>query len=92
MLSCANCSGGWGDLDGDTRIMMEATGNYHLPVAIFLYDSGFYVSVVNAMLVHGYGSGGQRRTRRLRSGWPTMASTTGWRYQDIPRRMKCGSC
>ena len=44
-----------GDLDGETRIVMEATGNYHLPVASFLYDSGFYVSVVNAMLVHGYG-------------------------------------
>lgn len=45
-----------GDLDGETRVVMEATGNYHLPVASFLYDSGFYVSVVNAMLVHGYGN------------------------------------
>ena len=43
-----------GDLDGETRVVMEATGNYHLPVASFLYDSGFYVSVVNAMLVHCY--------------------------------------
>ena len=45
-----------GDLDGETRVVMEATGNYHLPVASFLCDSGFYVSVVNAMLVHGYGN------------------------------------
>ena len=44
-----------GQLDGETRIVMEATGNYHMPVAGFLYDSGFYVSVVNAMLVHNYG-------------------------------------
>ena len=28
-----------GDLDGEIRVVMEATGNYHLPVASFLYDS-----------------------------------------------------
>jgi len=52
-----------GDLDGETRIVMEATGNYHLPVASFLYDSGFYVSVVNSMLVHGYGNNSLRRAK-----------------------------
>lgn len=52
-----------GDLSGETRVVMEATGNYHLPVASFLYDSGFYVSVVNAMLVHGYGNNSLRRVK-----------------------------
>ena len=52
-----------GDLDGETRVVMEATGNYYLPVAGFLYDSGFYVSVVNAMLVHGYGNNSLRRAK-----------------------------
>ena len=52
-----------GGLEGETRIVMEATGNYHLPVASFLYDSGFYVSVVNAMLVHGYGNNSLRRVK-----------------------------
>lgn len=52
-----------GDLDGETRVVIEATGNYHLPVACFLYDSGFYVSVVNAMLVHGYGNNSLRRAK-----------------------------
>ena len=52
-----------GDLDGETRVVMEATGNYHLPVASFLCDSGFYVSVVNAMLVHGYGNNSLRRAK-----------------------------
>ena len=52
-----------GDLDGETRVVMEATGNYHLPIASFLYDSGFYVSVVNAMLVHGYGNNSLRRAK-----------------------------
>ena len=52
-----------GDLDGETCVVMEATGNYHLPVASFLCDSGFYVSVVNAMLVHGYGNNSLRRAK-----------------------------
>ena len=41
-------------LDGETRIIMEATGNYHFPVAMALYEAGFYVSVVNAIIVHNY--------------------------------------
>lgn len=44
------------DLPGETRIVMEVTGNYHLMIACLLNNAGFYVSVVNAMLVHGYGN------------------------------------
>lgn len=33
---------------------MEVTGNYHAPTVCSLCNSGFYVSVVNAMLVHSY--------------------------------------
>ena len=43
-------------LDGETRVVMESTGNYHAPVAWLLHDAGLYVSVVNAMLVHDYGN------------------------------------
>ena len=35
-------------LDGETRVVMESTGNYHTPVAWLLHDAGLYVSVVNA--------------------------------------------
>ena len=52
-----------GKLDGETRVVMEATGNYHLPVASFLHDSGFYISVVNAILVHGYRNNSLRRAK-----------------------------
>lgn len=51
------------ELDGETRVVMEATGNYHLPVACFLHDFGFYVSVVNAILVHSYGNNSLRRAK-----------------------------
>ena len=50
-------------LDGETRIVMESTGNYHTPIAWALYDAGFYVSVVNAMLVHDYKNNSLRRVK-----------------------------
>lgn len=50
-------------LDGETRVVMESTGNYHAPVAWLLYDAGLYVSVVNAMLVHNYGNNSLRRAK-----------------------------
>ena len=43
-------------LDGETRVVMEATGHYHLPVAWMLHNAGIYVSVVNPMLIHNYGN------------------------------------
>ena len=48
-------------LDGETRVVMESTGNYHAPVAWLLHGAGLYVSVVNAMLVHDYGNNSLRR-------------------------------
>ena len=41
-------------LDGDTKIVMEYTGNYYLPVALFLQKSGLFVSAVNPILVKDY--------------------------------------
>lgn len=50
-------------LDGETRVVMEATGNYHAPVARMLNEAGIYVTVVNAMLVHDYGNNSLRRAK-----------------------------
>lgn len=50
-------------LDGETRVVMEYTGNYHAPVARALSDAGIYVSVVNAILVHVYGNNSLRRAK-----------------------------
>ena len=41
-------------LDGDTKIVMEYTGNYYLPIALFLRKAGLFVSVVNPILVKDY--------------------------------------
>ncbi|BAL01132.1 hypothetical protein OBV_39330 [Oscillibacter valericigenes Sjm18-20] len=50
-------------LNGETRGVMESTGNYHAAVAWLLHDAGFYVSVVNAVLVHDYGNNSLRRAK-----------------------------
>ena len=41
-------------LNGDTKVVMEYTGNYYLPIALFLRNSGLFVSVVNPILVKDY--------------------------------------
>lgn len=41
-------------LDGNTKVVMEYTGNYYLPIALFLRNNGLFVSVVNPILVKDY--------------------------------------
>ena len=48
-------------LGENTRVVMEATGRYHEPVAMELHDRGIFVSVVNPLAIHGYCSGGTVR-------------------------------
>ena len=48
-------------LDGDSRVLMEATGRYHEPVAAALHERGIYVSVLNPLAIHGYCTGGTVR-------------------------------
>ena len=55
-------------LDGESRVIMESTGNYHAPIAKVLYDAGLYVSVVNAMLIHDYGNNSLRRAKTDKEG------------------------
>jgi len=52
-----------GDLDGETRVVMEATGRYHEPVAAALHQAGFYVSVLNPILIHQSGGGSVRKVK-----------------------------
>ena len=48
-------------LGEDTRVVMEATGRYHEPVASELHEHGIFVSVVNPLVIHGYCTGGTVR-------------------------------
>lgn len=72
-------------LDGETRVVMEATGNYHAPVAKLLHDAGLYVSVVNAKLVHGYGNNDLRRIKTDRKDAVKLANYGLDRWLTLPR-------
>ena len=72
-------------LDGETRVVMEATGNYHALVACWLYDSGIYVSVVNAMLVHDYGNNSLRRAKTDKKDAVKLANYGLEHWLTLPR-------
>ena len=72
-------------LDGETRVVMEATGNYHAPVAKLLHDAGLYVSVVNAKLVHGYGNNDLRRVKTDRKDAVKLANYGLDRWLTLPK-------
>ena len=72
-------------LDGETRVVMEATGNYHTPVAKLLHNAGLYVSVVNAKLVHGYGNNDLRRVKTDKKDAVKLANYSLDRWLTLPR-------
>ena len=41
-------------LGEETKVLMEATGRYHEPVAAELHEHGIFVSVVNPLVIHNY--------------------------------------
>lgn len=72
-------------LDGETRVVMEATGNYHAPVAWLLHNAGIYVSVVNAMLVHDYGNNSLRRAKTDKKDAVKIANYGLDHWLNLPR-------
>lgn len=72
-------------LDGETRIVMESTGNYHMPIAWALYDAGFYVSVVNAMLIHDYKNNSLRKVKTDKKDAIKIANYGLDQWIELPR-------
>ena len=50
-------------LGEDTRVVMEATGRYHEPVAAALYEYGIYVCVLNPLFIKQSGGGSIRKVK-----------------------------
>ena len=50
-------------LGEDTRVVMEATGRYHEPVAAALHEYGIFVSVLNPILIHQSGGASVRKVK-----------------------------
>ena len=43
-------------LNGETKVVMECTGSYHLPIANALQIAGLFISAVNPILIHDFGN------------------------------------
>ena len=50
-------------LDGDSKIFMECTCSYHLPIANALTEAGFKVHTLNAMLIKNFGNNSIRKVK-----------------------------
>ena len=50
-------------LGGNIRIIMEHTGMYWRPIAHLLKEAGFFVSVVNAILIHNFSDNSLRNVK-----------------------------
>ena len=48
-------------LEGETRVVLENTGNYSEPVIKAIHDAGIFVCPLNAKLLHNYGGNTIRR-------------------------------
>lgn len=64
---------------------MEFTGNYHVIIAQTLHNAGFYVSVVNAMLVHDYGNNSLRRAKNDKKDAVKLANYGLAHWSTLPR-------
>lgn len=50
-------------LRGETKIVMEATGNYYEPIARYLHEQNIFVSVVNPVLISDFGGNTLRKPK-----------------------------
>jgi hypothetical protein len=53
-------------LGEDTRVVMEATGRYHEPVASALHELGIYVCILNPIVIKQSGAGSVRKVKNDR--------------------------
>ena len=54
-------------IGGDMRVVMEHTGMYWRPIALTLKNAGFFVSIVNAMLIHDFRDNSIRKVKTDRA-------------------------
>lgn len=64
---------------------MEHTSNYWKPIALTLKNAGFYVSVVNAMLIHDFSDNSIRKLKTDRADSLKIANyaLTFWNKQSF---------
>ena len=63
-------------LDGETKVVMECTGAYHLPIAYALNEAELFVSTVNPIITHNYDNNSIRKARNDKSDAIKIANYT----------------
>jgi hypothetical protein len=78
-------------LHGETKVVMECTGAYHLPIANTLHEAGLFVSAVHAQLIHNFGNNTIRKVKTDKADAiksPIMLLLTGLTCRSTsPRKM-----
>ena len=60
-------------MNDEVRIVMEATGNYHLPILSFMKDQSLFVSVINPYKMKQFRNQGLRRVKTDKADSVTIA-------------------
>jgi len=72
-------------LDGETKIVMECTGAYHLPIAYALNDAELFVSAVNPIITHNYDNNSIRKSKNDKADAIKIANYTLTNWLKLPR-------
>ena len=72
-------------LNGETKVVMECTGNYHLPIANALNAAGFFVSTVNPVLTHDFGNNTIRKRHSDKADSAKIANYALANWLVLPR-------
>ncbi|MGF1919577.1 IS110 family transposase, partial [Enterococcus faecalis] len=70
-------------LEGETKIIMEYTGKYYQPIAQFLIDKGFFVSIIHAKLIHDFGNNSIRKIKTDKADAVKIANYGLTHWQDL---------
>lgn len=70
-------------LPGESKVVMEATGTYHEPLARYLHNNVIFVSVVNAILIHDYSGNTLRKAKTDKKDALKISSYTLDRWTEL---------
>ena len=71
-------------LDGETKVVMECTGSYYLPVAHALQEAGLFVSAVHAKLIFSFDNDSIRRKKTDKADAIKIANYTLSKWLKLP--------
>jgi transposase len=72
-------------LDGETKIVMECTGSYHLPIAHALDKAELFVSAINPLITHNYNNNSIRKSKNDKADAIKIASYALSNWLNLPK-------